>query len=280
MKVIVILLICLCALTLLYFLMIMPRMTYKPNTAPFKEWLYAHRGLHDNKLGIPENSLCAFQRAVEEGFGIELDVRLTKDGVPIVFHDHLLKRICGEEGQVCDHTYEELHLFSLCGSEHRIPKLEEALALVNGRVPLIVELKIENLNTALCAAVDRLLSGYSGLYCIESFNPLAVRWYRKHRKEIVRGQLSDAFLKEGEFGGAVSTLLFFLQNLLLNWLGKPDFIAYNCKYPKMLSRRICRRLYHNTAAAWTIQSREQLAEARKHFDIFIFDGFMPSHKAC
>lgn len=277
MKVIAIILICLCVVTILYFLMIMPRITYRPNIAPFKEWLYAHRGLHDNKLGIPENSLCAFQRAVEEGFGIELDVRMTKDGVPVIFHDYTLKRVCGAEGRVSDFTYKELQEFSLCSTENKIPTLEEALALVDGRVPLIVELKIESLNTSLCAVVDKLLSSYSGLYCIESFNPLAVRWYRRHRKEIVRGQLSDAFLKEGEFDG---TLFFLLQNLLLNWLGKPDFIAYNCKYPKMLSRRICRSLYHNTAAAWTIKSREQLAEARKYFDIFIFDGFMPSRKAC
>lgn len=277
MRVLLTLLICLLTLTALYFIMIMPRIAYKPNTAPFKEWLYAHRGLYDDAQGVPENSLFAFQRAVEEGFGIELDVRMTKDSVPVIFHDFTLQRLCGAEGTVADYTYDELKGFQLCGSRHQIPKLEEVLELVHGQVPLIVELKIESFNTSLCAVVDKLLSRYSGLYCIESFNPLAVRWYRKNRNEIVRGQLSDAFLKEGEFEG---TLFFLLQNLLLNWMGRPDFIAYNCKYPKMLSRRICRKLYRNPAAAWTIKSGEQLAEAQKYFDIFIFDGFLPVRKAC
>lgn len=277
MKMILICLICIVILPGLYFLMIMPRMTCRPDMAPFIRWLYAHRGLHDNRAGIPENSMPAFQRAVEGGFGIELDVQLTEDGIPVVFHDFTLKRICGAEGKPAEYSYDELRKLRLCGTEEGIPKLEEVLKLVDGRVPLIVELKIERTNLSLCPAVDRLLSGYGGLYCIESFNPLAVFWYRRHRREIVRGQLSDAFLKEGEYVGAFS---FLMQNLLFNWVGRPDFIAYNCKYPDILSRRICRNLYHSKAAAWTIRSREQLAEARKHFDIFIFDSFMPTNREC
>lgn len=257
---------------LLYFLMIMPRMAGKPDMEPFRGWLYAHRGLHDNKTEAPENSMRAFRKAVEAGFGIELDVRLTKDKVPVVFHDAALKRVCGERGKVAQYTFEELQRFSLCGSDERIPKLEDVLRLVDGKVPLIVELKTESADIRVCQEADRLLSRYKGKYCVESFNPLAVCWYRRKRKEIVRGQLSDAFLKEGEY---VGPLYFLLQNLLLNWLGKPDFVAYNCNYPRVMSRRLCRSLYHNTSVAWTVRSREQLAEAKKYFDIFIFDSFLP-----
>lgn len=260
-------------LPLLYLLMIMPRILYRPDTARFTGWLYAHRGLHDAKAATPENSMSAFRKAVEAGFGIELDVQVSKDGVPVVFHDFTLKRMCGAEGKVSDYCYEELKRFRLAGTDERIPGFGEVLQLVAGRTPLIVELKTERTDMSVCRAVDRLCSDYSGLYCIESFNPLAVFWYRRHRRNIVRGQLSDAFLKEGEYGGTGS---FLLQNLLFNWVGRPDFIAYNCKYPKMLSRRLCRSLYRSKAAAWTIRSREQLAEARKYFDIFIFDGFMPN----
>lgn len=273
MKIVLVFFICILVLAGLYFLMIMPRVAYKPDTAPFTKWLYAHRGLHDNAAGTPENSMAAFRRAVEGGFGIELDVQLTRDGIPVVFHDFTLDRICRGQGKICDYTYNELQQFELCGTQEKIPKLEDVLRLVDGRVPLIVELKIEWTNMSLCPAVDRLLSEYKGLYCIESFNPLAVFWYRTHRREIVRGQLSDAFLKEGEYVGAFS---FLLQNLLFNWVGRPDFIAYNCKYPKILSRRICRSFYHSKAAAWTIRSKEQLAEAKKYFDIFIFDSFLPT----
>lgn len=91
MKVLGILLIVLVVLAVLYFLMIMPRMLHKPDTAPFKEWLYAHRGLHDNATEAPENSMAAFRKAVDAGFGIELDIQLTKDRIPVVFHDFTLK---------------------------------------------------------------------------------------------------------------------------------------------------------------------------------------------
>lgn len=272
MKVIGIIVICILILAVLYLLMIMPRMAGKPDTATFTKWLYAHRGLHDNRTDAPENSLRAFQKAVEAGFGIEMDIQMTKDHVPVVFHDFTLKRICNADGKIADYTFEELQQFHLCDSDQKIPKFEDVLKLVDGKVPLIVELKIEALDTSICPAGDKLLSAYKGMYCIESFNPLGVFWYRRHRKEIVRGQLSDAFLKEGEYRGV---LYFLLQNLVFNFLTKPDFIAYHHKYPEILSRRICHGLYHNTAAAWTIKSQKELDAARKNFDIFIFDSFMP-----
>ncbi len=272
MEILILVLLCVLLLITLYLLLIMPRMLGKPDTAGFCEWLYAHRGLHDNRSDAPENSLRAFEKAVDAGFGIELDIQLSKDRVPVVFHDYTLKRICGVEGKVEDYTFEELQKFRLCGSDQRIPKFEEVLKLVDGQVPLIVEFKIERTNLALCPIADKLLRGYKGMYCIESFNPAGVYWYRKHHGEVVRGQLSDAFLKEGKY---VGILYFVLQNLLLNFLAKPDFVAYNHKYPKVLSRRLCRNFYHNTAAAWTIKSEGELEKSREHFDIFIFDSFVP-----
>ena len=220
MKVLAIILIVIVVLAILYFLMIMPRMIHKPDTAPFKEWLYAHRGLHDNATEAPENSMAAFRKAADAGFGIELDIQLTKDKIPVVFHDF----------------------------------------------------KIERTDLSLCPIADKMLRAYKGMYCMESFNPLGVWWYRKKHPDLVRGQLSDAFLKEGEY---VGILYFVLQNLLLNFVTKPDFVAYNHHYPEILSRKLCRGLYHNTAAAWTIKSQKELDEARKHFDIFIFDSFVP-----
>ena len=270
--------ICGVAGALLYLLMVMPRMAGRPDTADFGKWMYAHRGLHDNSSDAPENSLRAFMKAVEAGYGIELDVQLTKDGVPVVFHDFTLKRVCGGEGKVCQYTFQELQQHRLCGTDQRIPKLEEVLELVGGRVPLIVELKAGSIDIRVCGEADRLLLGYKGMYCVESFNPLAMLWYRRHRRRIVRGQLSDGFLKEGEY---VGVLYFVLQNLLMNWLSKPDFIAYNCKYPQILSRRLCRSLYRAAAVAWTVRSQEQLEEAGRNFDIFIFEGFrpdLPEHK--
>ena len=132
--------------------------------------------------------------------------------------------------------------------------------------------EIERTDLSLCPIADKMLRAYKGMYCMESFNPLGVQRYRKNHPELARGQLSDAFLKEGEY---VGVLYFILQNLLLNFVTKPDFVAYNHHYPEILSRKLCRGLYHNTAAAWTIKSQQELDEARKHFDIFIFDSFVP-----
>ncbi len=257
---------------LLYLLMIMPRIIGKPDTEIFKKWLYAHRGLHNNESDAPENSMKAFRKAVESGYGIEMDIQLTRDKVPVVFHDFTLKRICGVEGRVKDYTYEQLQQFRLCNSEEQIPRFEDVLRLVDGKVPLIVEFKIEFRDLSLCPIADKLLREYKGLYCMESFNPLCVNWYRIHRAKIVRGQLADGFLQEGKYRGI---LYFVLQNLLTNFLSRPDFVAYNHKYPNGLSRKICRGLYKNMAVAWTIRSEEELAEAKKHFEVFIFDSFLP-----
>lgn len=267
-----IIILCLLAVILLYLLMIMPRMAGRPDATQLVGRLYAHRGLHDNAGDAPENSLRAFKKAVDAGFGIELDVQLTKDRIPVVFHDFTLERVCGVEGKLSRRTWQELQELSLCGTDQKIPKLEEVLELIDGKVPLIVELKIESADVSLCPAVDRLLSRYRGMYCIESFNPLGVLWYRRNRRRVVRGQLSDAFYREGEYKGL---LYFLLQNLMFNWLGRPDFIAYNHKYPGMLSRSLCRSLYHGKAAAWTIKSQEELETAKKYFDIYIFDSFVP-----
>lgn len=265
------------AFVVLYLLLIMPRMCNRPDRTPFEGVLYAHRGLHDNDSDAPENSMAALKKAVEAGFGIELDVQLTRDKIPVVFHDFTLQRVCGTDGKVADYTYEELQQFSLCGSEQKIPKFEDFLEMVDGRVPLIIEYKIPGGITEVCPIADKLLAGYKGLYCIESFNPLGVLWYRQNRKEIMRGQLADNFLKSGE--AEFSKLLYFaLHHLLFNFLTKPDFIAYNHHRHKDLSRRICRYLYGALAVAWTIKSKEELAERKADFDLFIFDSFIPNSK--
>lgn len=265
------------AVCILYLLMLMPRMLHRPDRKPFMGVLYAHRGLHDNASEAPENSMAAFEKAVEKGFGIELDVQLTKDKIPVVFHDFTLKRVCGAEGKVADYTYDELQQFSLCDSEQKIPRFEDFLKMVDGRVPLIIEYKIPGGDTEVCPVADRLLQDYKGVYCIESFNPLGLVWYRKNRKEILRGQLADNFIRSGE--KEFPRLLYFvLHHLLLNFLTKPDFIAYNHKCYRDLSRQLCRYLYGCLSVAWTIKDQEALEARREDFDLFIFDSFLPEDR--
>ena len=187
------------ALVVLYLLAIMPRIFRRPDTSLFKKVYFAHRGLHDNEGDAPENSMAAFRKAVDAGFGMELDVQVTKDGVPVIFHDFKLERICSTEGKVVDHTYEELQAYTLCHSKERIPKLSDLLEMVGGGVPLIVEIKAETADVSCCAVIDRLLRAYHGAYCIESFNPMVLWWFRLNHGEVVRGQLSSNFRREGVY---------------------------------------------------------------------------------
>lgn len=272
MKILTIILIIAAVLILFYFFMIMPRLGNRKERKKFLNHYYAHRGLHDNESNAPENSMTAFQKAVDAGYGIEMDVQVTKDKIPVVFHDFTLERVCGQSGKVCDYTFEELQQFRLCKSEEKIPRFEDVLKLIDGKVPLIIELKIELTDLTVCEKADELLRKYSGLYCMESFNPLGVLWYRNHNRKIVRGQLSEAFLRTNEFSGP---LYGMLQNLMFNFITKPDFIAYNHKDADVFATKVCHRFYHSMAAAWTIKSQEELEQAKKNFDIFIFDSFIP-----
>ena len=214
---------------------------------------------------------------MEEGYGIEFDIQVTKDGVPVVFHDFTLHRMCGQKGRVCDYTLEELRKFRLLDCGEPIPTFKEALRAVDGKVPLIIEMKVEYFDLRICRAADQLLRDYKGVYCIESFNPLVLLWYRKNRPDVMRGQLSDGFIFQKEFRTPVKIAPgFFIQFLVTNCVTRPDFIAYNHKYQGNLSRSLVRRLFKGKAAAWTVRSEDELQRAKPHFDVFIFDSFIPA----
>lgn len=259
-------------LVLVYLFVVMPRMCGRPDRTPLFGSYYAHRGLHDNETQAPENSMAAFRKAVEAGYGIELDVQLTKDMVPVIFHDETLDRVCGVTGKVFDYTYEELKQFRLCKSEERIPLLKDFLEMVDGKVPLIIEIKAYGRASQVCAAADELISKYHGVYCIESFDSRAVAWYKKHHPEVLRGQLSSNFRKSEHMENPA---MFCIHYLLANCYCKPDFIAYDHHYKRNLSRRIACNLYGALSVAWTIRSQEELNAAKDEFSLFIFEKFRP-----
>lgn len=259
-------------LFILYLFLVAPRMFGKPDRTPLYGVLYAHRGLFDNQTDAPENSLPAFRKAVEAGYGIEFDVQLSKDGIPVVFHDANLKRMCGIDGNVWEYDLEELQQMKLAGSDATIPTFEEVLKVIDGKVPLIIEYKLDVAQTKVCELTNEMLSHYKGVYCIECFHPLALIWYRKHRPDIVRGQLCMEYWKEEKYRG--NPLFLLLSYLVTNVATRPDFIAYQHSDASNLSRRVARRL-GALSVAWTIKNQEQLEEAKKHFDLFIFDSFIP-----
>ncbi len=260
----------------LYFYCIMPRLSRKKQVKTFMRRPFAHRGLFTKDQSIPENSMAAFANAVKYGYGIELDIQLTKDNQVVVFHDHTLSRMCGIDLPVCQLTYQELQKFSLAGTSERIPLFQDVLKLVNGKVPLLVEIKLPTFRTNTCRLADLLLQDYSGQYCVESFNPLALRWYKKHRRDVVRGQLSANLTKPVAEGGFI--LCFLVKHLLLNFIGRPDFIAYCYKDTLNVSYLLNKRLLHTPTFAWTLRSEAAFEKYYSKFDSIIFDGFLPFHK--
>ena len=259
------------AIILIYLFVIMPRML-RPDTSFLSGHYYAHRGLHDNKNGVPENSLAAIRKAVEAGYGIEFDVQLTQDRIPVVFHDETLKRVCGLEGNVRDYTYAELSQFPLLGTDECIPTLQEVLDEVDGKVPLIIEIKIHEPAHIVCIEADKLISAYKGPYCIESFHPYAVKWYKENRPGVIRGQLSARFTFTDRRVKPEETLV---QYLLTNVLCRPDFIAYDHHAKNNISRVLCHKLFRAPAVAWTIRSQQELDACKNDFDLFIFEQFIP-----
>ena len=237
---------------------------------PFMHRNFAHRGLHKRDKSIPENSLKAFDLAASKGYGMELDVQLSKDGQVVVFHDDTLNRVCGVDSRVDEKNYDELKKLSLCGTRETIPLFSEVLKTVRGRGPLIVELKNGRSNKELCEKTYALLRDYTGEYCIESFNPFIVRWFRRNAPQIVRGQLANP---PKDYNGEVNPVTaFLLGNVLLNFLSRPQFIAYKIApkpFPVKLSEflgamRVC----------WT--SHEWVNE--KFNDVVIFEFYNPKLK--
>lgn len=231
----------------------------------------AHRGLFDNENGIPENSVCAFKRAAEQGFAIETDVQMTKDGFLVVFHDDELKRMTGAEGKLCDRTLSELQQLRLLDTNYEIPTFEEFLHTANG-ANLVVEIKTHAKIGEVEQKTYDMLKGYGGNYCIESFNPFIVRWFKVHAPEVIRGQLSCSF--EGMFGALKRMLLSRLK--LCKWNGS-QFISYDAKTIADSSavRRFGKKI---PILCWTIKSQSQYDELHDCFDNMIFDSFLPERK--
>lgn len=256
-------------LLIIYLFLIAPRMIGKPDRSALYGVHYAHRGLFDNETDAPENSLAAIRKAVEAGYGIEFDVQLSKDDIPVVFHDASLKRVCGVDGKVWEYTLEELQRMKLGNSNETIPTFEQVLEVIDGKVPLIIEYKMDRAITKVCELGNKVLETYRGPYCIESFHPLAVMWYRKNRPDVIRGQLSENYRRSGK----KKIDLWLMTHLLTNFVTRPDFIAYRHSDADNLERRICKGL-GALSVAWTIRSEEEYRKAKPQFDLFIFDSFI------
>ena len=305
---------------------------------------YAHRGLHDAGSGLteqyaatsgeyialarrsalkagyatsrttgpiaPENSLAAFAAAAEAGYGIELDIQLSRDGQVVVVHDGNLLRVAGDPRAVSELTYDELTRIPLFAKEtsqpgdakaqplpgatqdpagittpakaprgyyQHVPLFSDVLQVVGGRVPLIVEYKFNDFDwderhEELLSKGNALLQAYEGPFVIESFHPGAVNWYKEHEPQVNRGQLAA----EEKFSVTDIDALrhWAAGRLLFNWLSRPDFVAYDWHGGNSPQVRVTRAL-GAVPVSWTVRSQEELDEAEPQFDRHIFEAFVP-----
>jgi glycerophosphoryl diester phosphodiesterase len=246
-----------------------------PALKTLRQFRYAHRGLHNSAAGVPENSMAAFRLAAEHGYGIELDVHLSKDGRLVVIHDNSLLRTAGVDVKAKDLTAEELGEYRLEGTEEKIPFLEEVLPLFEGKAPLIVELKVEGNAADLAHAACTLLDQYKVDYCIESFHPQAISWLKKNRPEICRGQLSQNFIRHEEGTGLGKAADFAMTYLLTSFLTVPDFIAYNHKHRDNISLQMAKAFWQVQEVSWTLRTPEDMEECEASDSLSIFENFAP-----
>lgn len=224
--------------------------------------LIAHRGMHNN-IDIPENSIKAFKKTIKNNYIIELDIHLLKDNTIVVFHDDNIKRMTGINKNIKDYTYEELKKINLLDTKEKIPTFKEVLELIDGKVPVIVEFKYDRKAGILEQEAVKLLDNYKGLFCVKSFNPMSVRWFKKHRKNYIRGLLVDN--KWGNKKEIISS------SMILKFICKPDFLS--CKYSIIDKRRVKKLSKKIPVLGWTIKNKTNYLKYKDKFYNIICENF-------
>lgn len=237
----------------------------------FESWLVtkpiAHRGLHNEQQ--PENSLGAFKNAIDKGYAIELDVRPLKDGTIVVFHDDKLGRMTGADGYISQMEYKDIKDMTLGKSNEHIPTLEETLKYIDGRTPLLIEIKNMN-KVGFEKNVWKLLQKYQGEYAIQSFNPYSLEWFKNNAPNIKRGQLASYFRNED-----LNPLKkYALKRMILNKkVSEPNFISYQTEN---LPNRFVKKYSNLPILAWVVRDEEEYDRIKSHVDNIIFENFTPS----
>ena len=238
----------------------------------FNSWLaeqpIAHKGLHDKTH--PENSLSAFERAINAGYPIELDIQMIADGTIVVFHDNSLSRLTDNDGYLRFLNKSDLDLLTLSGSKEKIPTFEEALNFIAGRVPVLIEIKNQGKVGDMEKKIIEILSNYKGEFAVQSFNPFVLEYFYKHAPSIPRGQIAG-FLSHMK-------LPYFRRYAMKRMLGNkkishPDFIAYEAKH---LPNRFVKKYKDLPLIAWTVKSQSEYLKVVKYCDNVIFEGFEPT----
>jgi glycerophosphoryl diester phosphodiesterase len=227
------------------------------------QWTFAHRGLHGP--GAPENSLTAARGAIDRGFGIECDIQRSLDDRPMVFHDWDLQRLLGVEGKTASLPASELNAMRYPGTDEGPVTLDELLALIGGKVPLLIEIKSKRGYDVdrTCVVVQACLGAYRGTHAVMSFDPRVSRWFARHSPGTVRGIVVTEEASKGFRGD--------LRRHLALWHARPDFLAYDIRdLPSRFAAR--QRVRGLPLATWTVRSPDLLERARLLADAPIAEG--------
>jgi len=230
----------------------------------------AHRGYFDNDS--PENSLLAFQKAIDKGYAIELDVQLLSDGTVVVFHDKQLSRMTGMDGYIRNIVKGDLENYKLLQTEEHIPTLNQVFELVNGQTGIIVDIKNTSSRVGILEkAVCKIIRDYQGDVAIQSMNPLTLEWFYKYAPNIMRGQVSYYF--DNEYGKEISLLKrWLLKRMKLNKRSRPNYISYD--YKRLPNKYVSKNKDIPTIA-WVLRSQEDYRKISSCCDNIIFEGFSP-----
>jgi glycerophosphoryl diester phosphodiesterase len=235
-----------------------------------KEYI-AHRGLHQKDQSIPENSMESFKLALANDYAIEFDVNLTKDEVPVVFHDHSLKRMTQIDRLITELNRDELNDYHLAQTNEKIPTLAEVLDFVGGKKPLLIELKPHQNVDILCYKVMEILKDYTGEFAIFSFHPTVVSILKKFYPDVIRGQISEYFTQNRHMNWFQK---YLMKSMFFNRFSKPDFISYGISdLPnKYLDRQKKKGVVIISYAA---KSQEEFDRVKSYYDNVVFEYFIP-----
>ncbi len=239
----------------------------------YDSWLVkqpiAHRGLFNEKC--PENSLSAFKNAVKNKMPIELDVSILTDGTPVIFHDEKLARMTGKDGFISNCSYEDIQKLTLSGTKEKIPTLQEALDTIDGKVPILIEIKNYGKVGPFEKAVWKVLQRYNGEYAVESFNPYSIEWFKVNAPKVKRGQVAS-FYEDKEIIGVSR---FFLKRMWLNKkVSEPNFIIYKAEN---LPNKYVKKYYGQIPVlTYAIKSEEEEMRVKGFVDNYVFDSYIPT----
>lgn len=239
-----------------------------------KDYQYAHRGLFNNDEDIPENSTKAFSLALEHSYAIELDIQPTKDDIFVCFHDKSLNRMCNINNDLYNLNYYELQSINLLNSCEIIPKFTDILDLVDGKVPLLIEVKAHKNFKKNLKTLVTILDNYDGKFAVFSFDPNIIRWFKKNKPSYIRGQITSYFHENNKMP---KILKYLMKTLFFNKFTKPDFISYNLKnLPNKYATK-----YKNKGHfvfGYTARNQQEYDKVLKSYDNVVFENFIPKKK--